>query len=220
MQNVIAVISADIVNSRKLGEEKLKIQLSTCMETIKRWKNAEPGQVELFRGDSFQVSFANASLSLKIAMDLIASVRSVSEKGIDRGKGRSARLGGDIRIGLGIGAELAQGNESFGQAFSRSGLSLDKAKIQNRRLVIDCGHPELDRIFDFSTRLLDPLINRWTSPAAEVFSLLLHEKKESRIAEILDLANSSVSQRKSVANWEAMQPFMRYFSDEISNRIE
>ena len=109
---MIAVLTADLVNSKALNSANWMPKLKRCLQ---QWGDT-PLTWEIYRGDEIQlkVPFVNA---LQTALQLKATLRSIK--------------GMDIRIGIGIGTETYTGvgvSESNGTAYQRSGSTLELLK--------------------------------------------------------------------------------------------
>lgn len=202
---MIAVITADLLNSTKYSGELLNEVLDILKEEIEgietKYKNSK---FELYRGDSLQgviepVSSFRSALRIKTAVNKLRSQEAIDSN--------SYRIEADLRISIGIGAiefERDSIMESNGEAFQFSGRTLDEMKKTGRKMILKTGIEEVNNEFDNVFLLFDTITDKWSSASAEVIYYLLKEMKETEIAETLGISQSAVNQRKKAAGWDAI----------------
>lgn len=193
---IYAVITGDIVKSRKLGAEREEV-LDLLKETLKFLSNFfKKKRIKenmglfsgIFRGDSFQVVILGPIFALEIAIFLKARL---SSKTI---KGKSI----DIRIAIGIG-EIESFNgkkveESDGEAFRLSGNALDNIP-KYRRLSIKSNIEELNKQLEFISSSIDTITKRWSPEQAEAILLWLSGDTQTSISKKLGISQPAVNQR-------------------------
>jgi predicted XRE-type DNA-binding protein len=117
---MIAVITGDIINSRKGEVEKWIYSLKEVLN----YYGKEPKDWEIFRGDSFQLSIAPEK-----AMLAAIHIKSVIKQ---------TKLQ-DVRMAIGIGEEKYSSSkitESNGSAYIRSGECFESLKKQTLAIMI------------------------------------------------------------------------------------
>lgn len=160
-----AVLTGDIVGSRKLSTH----ELASLFEGVRGvWRcfaehhgDAVIGELDVFRGDGWQVALTQPALCLRAAVFLRAAFRAHSKK-----------MDVDSRIGVGVGSvdRIVQGrlSESNGLAFQRSGSALESLPAKGLRWAFDGGPGFAARsLGSMSFPLMDLLIQRW-SPSSSI----------------------------------------------------
>lgn len=174
---MVAVITGDIINSRKVNSEiwlpKLKEYFSKIILDNEKW--------EIYRGDSFQIE-VETNNALEIAMCIKALIKSNSKI--------------DVRMSIGIGEKNFKGKkitESYGTAYINSGESFEK--IKNNTLILRSPFQEFDDYFNPILRLLSFISNNWKPVTSEtIFYTLTHrELLQKEIAERLSKDKTTVN---------------------------
>src|SRR6185312_4513291 len=114
---MIAVITGDIINSKKLNPKKWLKPLKAELEAI----GPGPKLWEIYRGDSFQLMITNPAEALITSIKIKASLKSVS--------------GMDVRMAVGIGTKIHSAQkvtESNGTAFVHSGEKFEMLKKEKQ----------------------------------------------------------------------------------------
>ena len=123
MDTIKAVLTGDLIQSRKLDNEGMEKVLNALHDTFKEIQEKilqKEAYFEIYRGDSFQVLINEPQLALKVT--LILKSRLLSIFGPSKEKSNA-------RIAIGIGTVRMQNSkiiESHGEAFELSGFELDK----------------------------------------------------------------------------------------------
>jgi hypothetical protein len=195
---MIAVITGDLINSRKVPPE----QWLPVLKDLLGQYGQKPNDWEIFRGDSFQLQVEPAK-ALKAAIHIKAGIKQIKNL--------------DVRMGIGIGAASYDASlirESNGEAFIRSGECFEALKKQ--RLGIHTG-TEWDEVFNlmFSLALLN--MDHWsvTVSAAIKTSLENLEKNQAEIAELLHKSQSSVSEALSRGGFEEVMRMILFFENKM-----
>ena len=126
---MIAVITGDIINSRKVNADewlpKLKEFLANTTNNHEKW--------EIYRGDSFQIQVeVNQALETALCIKALIKTNSLI----------------DVRMSIGIGECTFQGEnitESNGSAFIHSGEAFEK--IKKNTLILKTPFDEIDEYF-------------------------------------------------------------------------
>ncbi|PRX47379.1 hypothetical protein [Salegentibacter salegens] len=211
---MIAVITADLVDSSNYSEsflDEILKSLNSEFEKLQQDYAENEIDFEIYRGDSFQGVIAKYQDSLQIALQLKSLINKVKLK--DQ---KSAGPLANVKIAIGIGSFDYKGDsmaESNGQAFQFSGRTLDAMKNESRKIRLKTPLESLNSEFDASLFLLDTVMDKWSQASAEVVYFLLKGMKETEIAEILNISQSAVNQRKKACGWEAISVLLKRFKN-------
>lgn len=198
---MVAIITGDIINSRKVNSEiwlpKLKDYFSTIISDTKKW--------DIYRGDSFQieVGWENA---LEIALSIKALIKSNSQI--------------DVRMSIGIGEKDFEGKkvtESNGTAYVNSGESFEN--IKNNTLVLKSPFNEFDDYFNPILKLLSFVCNNWKPVTSEtIFYALTHrELMQKEIAERLSKDKTTVNKALKRGGYDEIIEIINLYSKKIQN---
>ncbi|WP_373058255.1 SatD family protein [Zunongwangia sp. H14] len=218
---MIAVITADLINSSGYSQELLSRAIAVLNEEFKKIqeKHGQGTSFRIYRGDSFQGIIKNPGKALHIAITLKAAINKIST---GKNPGKALSIEADSKTAIGIGAydfvrdEIAESN---GQAFQFSGRTLDEMKKSGRTLMLKTPDENINGEFNSSLLLLDTFINKWSTASAEVIFYLLHGYKEQEIADKLNISQSAVNQRKKAAGWEAISSLLERYEKVISEKF-
>jgi hypothetical protein len=159
----VAVLSGDLIRSSDAQIDALDrtmAELSGATENFNGW-NRDAVRFTRFRGDGWQMRVADPDLSLRLALYLLARLRSKPDL-----------LG--TRISIGIGPESYAGSKDLsdarGKAFELSGRGLDKMGPKRRLVVAGQG---LTRLHPVVAELLEQLARKWTVEQAEAVNYRL-----------------------------------------------
>lgn len=217
---MIAVLTADLIDSTLYDEEVLKKVLDTLsseFDHITREYKKNEVRFNIYRGDSFQGIIKDPANALLISLQIKAAVNRIHLK--KTRKSRTYSKIADFKIAIGIGSidlERKAIAESNGQAFQFSGRSLDEMKNENRKTRLKTPEVEVDDEFNTSFYLMDTITDKWSTAAAEVVYYLLKGLKEREIAEELKITQSAVNQRKKASGWEAITTLLSRYQHVIS----
>ena len=195
-----AVITGDIIKSRS----RPAVKWQAILKKILLQYGKEPGDWELFRGDSFQ-------LALKPEDGLLASIH------IKAGIKQLSDL--DVRLGLGIGKQSGKTKkitEATGPAFIRSGESFDNLKKQT--LAIATGNKSLDEVLNLMLILASLAMDNWTPTVASVIvtSLEHPENSQQEIARKMKKSQSNISEALKRGGFEEVKKMEAYYRNEIN----
>lgn len=219
---MIAVISADLLDSSTYSNILLDKVLSVLKNEFGELKKESMGDFKIYRGDSFQGILEHPKYALRAALRLKTSINQLQAS--DLSNKRNLAIEADMKCAIGIGTydfERESIAEANGQAFQFSGRTLDAMKNSHRKTGIKTPEENVNDEFNTSLILLDTLTDKWSTASAEVIYYLLKGFKETAIAEELDISQSAVNQRKKAAGWEAINALLsryekvipQYFSD-------
>lgn len=204
-----SVITGDIINSRNISVKPLFINsLQNILSDINEVYQAE-NPFEIYRGDSFQSLYPKPTFSLRIALLIRSGLLKESPKSETW----------DARISIGLGEVNFQDKDikiSNGDAFERSGITLDRMKNEDRFLSVISGDESFDKQLQTLNTLTDAIISRWSKKSAEVIYLtLLKDYTQEKIAQVLGISQSAVQQRLAAANSKAINAYIRYFENTL-----
>ena len=210
-----AVISADIINSKKLSLRWRKQLPDRIGELMSKFLQKDD-RYSMERGDFIQVEVSPKKglamvLLLKTRLNAMASGTKVSKQ-------ENKMV--DIRISLGIGDVNLKGKTvglSDGLAYQLSGTGLDQIKNNRQTLIMQCGEKDFNEELRVMAASLEFITSKWTKGSAEIVSLLIEGKKEMEIAEILKISQSAVNQRKKTAGWEVINMMLQRYDMKTSN---
>jgi hypothetical protein len=174
------VLTGDLVGSRKLSSD----QLQTIFEGLKdfwgKFSKQHPDQIigdlEVFRGDGWQVALHSPELALEAAVFLRAV-----------GKACPLSNNSDSRVGIGIGSvnllKPEKLGESQGKAFEASGDALKEASSSKVRWKLISTYQIFSQFDSLVLPLLDMAVSSWSaSESIAVIGELLEWKQEDTAA--------------------------------------
>ena len=172
-----AVITGDIVASSALppsGRRRLLRVMEESSRVLRRaFGAAVPLDVDVFRGDSWQVYLADPVPALRAALLFRAALRAGME---------SHRF--DTRLAIGIGtADMVprvRASRGGGEAFRASGLALDA--MRKRRMAVAFPSSGAEASLDVIAHLLDGIAVHWTDRQAKAIVGALQGWKQAKIA--------------------------------------
>ena len=167
----IGVITGDIIDSTKILEEgyrdKLLSTMHLAIQEMTDYKLWGRVKIEIFRGDSFQITVDEPTYITDIAIAFRSKL--IANSGSD--------TRWDARLGLGIGEQeyLSEKiSESDGQAFHLSGQAFDSLQ-KNDRLAILTPQTNINEELWVSTSFVDEIISNWTLLQASTFYTYITE---------------------------------------------
>ena len=198
---MIAVITGDIINSRK---EPADQWLPLLKEVLGQY-GKNPQHWEIFRGDSFQ-------LLLPPGKALFAALQ------IKSGIKQFRNL--DVRMAIGIGEQDHKArkiSESNGSAFVRSGEGFEALKKQN--LGIFTGNAELDEILNLLLSLALLSMDNWSPTVAIIIKASLEhaEKSQIELTGILNRSQSSISEGLKRGGYDEVLRMEEFYRQKIRN---
>lgn len=218
-----AVITGDLVHFTELNKDRKLSLLNDINISLKQWAKDYKMQYEFYRGDSFQCFLEHPHESLRLAVIIMAYIKSLNtfEVGsVDRpSKGKKSipfTLNEfDSRISLGIAGNNFRSDSlaiSNGDAFVLSGHNLDLLKDTKYKIKISTSDQN-NRELETGAVLLDHIISRATALQCEVICLKLLGYNETEISKRLEVNQSAVNQRSTAAGWNAIHTFVERFEE-------
>lgn len=196
---MVAVITGDIINSRKVSSESwlpnLKEYFASSIVDSDKW--------EVYRGDSFQLE-VRVEKALEVALCIKALIKSNNKI--------------DVRMAIGIGEKDFKGNkitESYGTAYINSGESFER--IKSNTLILKSPFSEFDEYFNPILKLLSFISNNWKPVTSEtIFYALTHQNLlQKEIAEKLSKDTTTVNKALKRGGYDEVVEILNLYSKKI-----
>lgn len=196
---MVAVITGDIINSRKVSSEiwlpKLKEYFTSNIGDFDKW--------EIYRGDSFQLE-VSVEKALEVALCIKALIKSNNKI--------------DVRMAIGIGAKDFKGKkitESYGTAYINSGESFER--IKNNTLILKSPFREFDDYFNPILKLLSFISNNWKPVTSEtIFYALTHQDLlQKEIAEKLSKDTTTINKALKRGGYDEIIEIVNLYAKKI-----
>lgn len=196
---MIAIITGDIINSRKVNSEiwlpKLKEYFSKIILDSDKW--------EIYRGDSFQIE-----VDIEKAMETTIAIKALIKS--------NNKI--DVRMSIGLGEKSFNGTkitESNGTAHINSGEGFEK--IKNNTLILKSPFQEFDEYFNPILKLLGLICNNWKPITSETifYSLTHRELMQKEIAEKLSKDKTTINKALKRGGYEEVIEIIDLFSKKI-----
>lgn len=209
MGNVSLIMTGDITGFTKVPPDRRETMISSLSRLITSW--VDPAHGQIFRGDSFQILFTDAGEALR---------RSIQLRCWFKRQAISDNLKLDARMAIGVGQIAYYGNtvlDSDGEAFHLSGRAFDSME-EDQFIRIVTGNDDVNEQLGIICRLMDSLIDNWTSSQAEVIYLVLENETQQQIADQLKVGQPAINNRLRLAKWKEIDRAIRYISA-LLNRL-
>jgi len=215
---VFAVLTGDIVSSRRLSAERLEGTRRLIAEgaaRFRRWRpHAVSGAPEVFRGDAWQLLLREPRWALRVGLLLRAQLLA----------------GNDVRtrVSIGIGGvdviDRRRVSLSTGEAFTLSGHALDQITgYFDLTGALPGRAAPLAAWFTAMLHLCSGLVRPWTRRQAEIVSLALlaDNPTHESIAGALRprVSKQSVSESLAAARWRPLLEGIRVFEESDWDRL-
>lgn len=205
-----AVLTGDLIKSGELAKDQLDDVRSSLIKrsrVVGKWERGlVNGELEFFRGDSWQLLLNKPGFAMRAAVYLRASL-------IASGKADSR-----VSIGLGSIDNISKQNllTSTGEAFSLSGHGLDELTGYSEMTIkISRSSGPLFEWLPVVANLCNSLIKQWTQRQAEVITFAAdpEEPTHEEIAEKLTPAvtKQAVTKILNSANWHSLRKVINQF---------
>lgn len=199
---MVAVITGDIINSKKINPKKwlkpLKKELDKNGVTPKFW--------EIYRGDSFQAIVNKPEDALKTAIKIKAALRSVPDI--------------DVRMAIGIGTRTHNAQkvtESNGSAFVHSGEKFEMLKKEKQNLAIKSDWPEFDKEMNLFLKLSLIAMDNWTVNAAEIVKTTMENphKLQEELGKIVGIKQNAISNRLKRSYYDEIMEVNKMYESKL-----
>jgi len=203
-KNITAVITGDIVQSRKTGNPLWLPRLKKSLS----FEGKSPHAWQIYRGDSFQVEIKDPRLAFLAALRIKSTIKTIKNL--------------DVRMAIGLGEKMYSAEkitESNGEAFINSGEKFETLKKEKRTLAIKTPWPDLDREMNIFFRLASIPMDDWTPNSAELILMLINDRSltQQALAKKLGVTQPSVSERQNRSHFEEIMDLETLFREKISN---
>lgn len=196
---IAAVITADIVNSTRLGRMESQ-QLTRRLRSV-----LAPYKFEFYRGDSFQVYISEPEKALDILLRLRTMARIINADC-------------DIRASIGIGrikSRFRKLSTAAGEAFMLSGRAFDELSKTESRLVMQSYRLPLTSSLKIMAYFIDYLFKYLTPKQSEVLSVLLAGHTQQEAAKKLKKSQSTINKHAQTAGWNELAELSKEFRELI-----
>lgn len=202
IQTMIAVITGDIIGSRKAATPEWVKVLKTKLNKF----GSSPKEWEIYRGDEFQLELAKPEQALISALEIKACIKTFKNL--------------DVRMAIGLGDKNFQGDkvsESNGSAFSNSGSQFDLLKNQKVTLAVSSPEKEFDTEINLMLKLALVTMDNWSTVSAEIAEILFDNPDllQEEIAQRLQIKQSAVSQRTHRAKLDLMMEVVEHYQNKV-----
>lgn len=209
-----AIITGDIVDSTKMVAEERNSMLLMLQSLPELLSTMTKIDLEIFRGDSFQIRIWDSVASLKVALAIRAHIRSFKFAEYNRQW--------DARMAIGIGTmeyDTCTLAMSDGQAYRASGRGLDA--IGKGRLTIETPWEEINKELRVSTAFADDIVSGWTqSQSRVIFQSLTTSLNHAEIGNKLGITRQMVDKALRAGKEDLMNLYINRFEGMIKERLE
>lgn len=208
-----AIITGDIVDSTKMVAEERNSMLRMLQSLPVLLLPLAKFDLEIFRGDSFQIRVGRSVDSLKVALAIRSHIRSF--------KFAEHNRQWDARLAIGIGTleyENVSLATSDGEAYRASGRGLDS--IGKNRLTIETPWEEVNKELRVSTAFADDIITGWTQSQSRVmFQSLTTGLSHAEIGDILGISRQMVDKALRAGKEDLMNLYLNRFAELIKEHL-
>lgn len=209
-----AVVTGDVIASSDLSSTRRRVLHEAMTATSKAlraaFKSVIPAEVDIFRGDSWQMVITQPALALRAALFYRAGLRS-----------RMQSHDFDIRMGLAIGTiQFIPGNRisaGDGEAFQLSGKALES---MSKSMSMSFSFPDRpgERALNVVVQLVDSLAARWSDKQALAVTGALQGWKQNKIAKTCwknPISQQAVAQHLNRAAWNSVETALAFFEETV-----
>lgn len=211
---MIAVLTGDIVDSsglQRVDEQPVSALIERAGKWVKdRFQTAIHAQVDVFRGDSWQMAVSEPALAFRIGLIFRALLRT--------------NFGMDSRVSIGFGKVdfLPPNNISTGagQAFTLSGQGLIECRKPARMKM--SFPPQAGKFYgqglNTIAQLIDLQVGRWTSGQSQAIAGALINMTQAEIAagwQPTPVSQQAISQHLENAGWTQIKSALQYLENTI-----
>ena len=207
------VITADVVGSTQIKTEDRGTLPALLRELIREIAQCRPElklQVDIFRGDSFQVWVEKPECAPLVALLLRAGLRMSAL--------RAGEQQLDARISVGIGDVAyrdATVSQSDGEAFVLSGRGFDQLGKQ-QRLMVQTPSETVNEELRVETAFVDDIVSNWSALHSKImYQALLYETSQGELAEKNGTSQQNVRKRLE----KAKVKLIRMYLDRVASLI-
>ena len=208
----ISVLTGDIVDSRTIDPKHYDAMLYRLQQTLADIKTSYGAMYEIFRGDSFQITFTKPLPAMRCALLLkMALLASSPDAPIH------------VRLALGVGGYRdlrSNSGTSSGEAFELSGMGLDNIKTSEIALLTHI--PTLNDHLQLATRFLNYQLASITPKQAEALWAYIRSDfaDHQHVAEQIGGTRSNASKLLRRSGAILIRDYVLYFEKLLTDHIE
>ncbi|MBN2703954.1 MAG: hypothetical protein JXR23_07060 [Pontiellaceae bacterium] len=205
MNTMCAVLTGDVVDSSSLSPELHSRVIGLLKSMNKAFPEVVFGEVDVFRGDSWQLVLSKASAALRVALYLRACLK------------RERAFSVDSRISIALGEEnlrqvnLVRVSESTGELFTASGRGLSRLSGDVCMSISVLQNEPLSAALDGMIVLVDSLVRSWSVEQARAVAGMLMGQTQREIAETFGVGQSSIHKSLRAAHWSEIERVLDQF---------
>ncbi len=212
-QKNYAILTGDVVHSSRLKHDHRKQLYASLQSCSRRLREAFPASVpfdvDIFRGDSWQLWVVDPVQALRVALFYRAALRAAMQ---------THQFDSRLAIGIGTVDFIPEQGLSGGdgEAFRLSGEGLEILK-RHRMTLIWPGHPD-QHLLQAMVWLFDQLAIGWTDKQALAVTGALQTWTQQEIAQLWDdhpVSQQTVAQHLTQAGWGAIEPALLRFETAV-----
>lgn len=191
-----AVITADIVNSTKLGQREFEL-------LVRDINNIFHDRIEFYRGDSFQAIVYNAENAYENI--LLSRLKAITYS-------KTERI--DIRLSLSLGyvdKNIINLGSHLDDIFIASGRTFDKLDKYDNLLLIKSKDEKINYSYDLIARYTDSLLSQVSPKQAMVLFHLLLGYNQKEVAKMLDKKAPTISQQVKASRFDELKILMKNY---------
>jgi hypothetical protein len=197
--SIVAVITADIVNSTLLSSQQYKKLIGNISAVLKDQK------FEFYRGDSFQVYVKNPQIALEIIFRIRTAARSLSPIH-------------DIRASIGIGQvrlPIKSLKTAKSEAFVLSGRGFDE--LQNSSyLKIKSFKEEANSSLKIIAYFSDYIFSGLTPKQAAVVFQLMQNHTQAKVAKKLKKSQATINKHAQSGGWSEIERLLNEYQQVLT----
>ena len=197
------VITSDVVNSTKISAGKRDLLLSVLQRIENDLQTISVIDIEVYRGDSFQVLVEDAAKGMLCAILIRAGLMCFAPE----------EEKWDARLSLGIGDvqyENRRVTMSDGDAFRLSGRTFDE--IGKRRLVVTTISDDINEELTLSCAFADDIISGWSKKQAQLmYQVLLNGTPRKELADLHSTSVQNIGKKLRAAKENLVVLFLKRF---------
>lgn len=198
---IYAVITADIVASRKIPNNEFAQLITSLTNYLTTLCKQHQGLFKLYRGDSFQMVFKPKTSLFYIALLLRLFFIKCNQ---------------DVRLSMATGNVLITQDlaTATGDALVRAGEGIDTMK--NDRLIF-CD--KSSACFALNIKLIDKLLSKLSAKQAQALFIHITEKdlEHAQIAEILGTSRANITKLLNLANYSLINEFLTVSKEQLND---
>lgn len=212
-----AVLTGEVIASNAIAVRgNVPGVLEEAFAAVARIDGALVKPFEIYRGDSFQ-GVVHTAHAVRVATIVRARLRAIATSS----DAAADRIDARVAIGIGrIDRTQQRAVVSDGEAFRLSSRALDEltAAKEGRRLRVDTADARGDDGPDLAAQLLDPIVLRWSRPAAEAVYAVLTDAKttQAELAERLHVSQPAISQRLKSARLRDVRKLLGLYASTVA----